>query len=708
MTVVPGSVDTGYVHALDDSRATDPRLAGSKAAALASTLSRGLPVLPGLVVTTRAHTDYVEAGRELTPTLRAALERAWEEFSDDGRLRVVVRSSSTVEDVSSSSMAGRFRSILDVRTREQFLAAVREVWVSADQVAESGPPSPMGVLVQHHLDPDRAGVMFGVDPVTGARSTIAVDAVVGGPDKLVSGRVSAQHYVLSRRGRLLSVDNQPVRWGRHVGERLLHAGELLSLARLARTTERVFGSPQDVEWAITADGTLRLLQSRPVTATSATAPAAGPVLGPGPLAESFPDPLGELEIDLWVRPLRSGVEDALREAGAVPARRVDRSPVVTTVHGRVAADLELFGYVRTRSALRFLDPRPPARQIRAAWRTGSLRARLLERAGSQVSETDEWLGSVEPALATAEELLEMLDRAGVALRGLHHTEVLCSTLLPPAVRTAASVALEVTGEPNVDPDDPGLLRRHPVLLSLVPPSLQGRAAAPPVMPGRVGPGRDRYRLDVRPDEPLPEREQLRLRVRWVQELTVYAARQLGRLLAARGLLDRAEDVSLFTLTELGRLLADGRGPEDVRARRSHELALAFSPPLPAEFRLGGGGELVPVTRRGARPTGYGTPAGGGRGVGIVSQGSVRRPPSPGDVLVVRTLEPGLAGWLPGLAGLVSETGAALSHLAILAREYGVPTVVGVPDALGRFAPGTRLLVDGGTGEVRVVEGEASP
>ncbi|MFZ5846232.1 MAG: PEP-utilizing enzyme [Actinomycetota bacterium] len=70
------------------------------------------------------------------------------------------------------------------------------------------------------------------------------------------------------------------------------------------------------------------------------------------------------------------------------------------------------------------------------------------------------------------------------------------------------------------------------------------------------------------------------------------------------------------------------------------------------------------------------------------------------MLVVRTLDPGLAGWLPGLAGLVAETGASLSHLAILAREYGVPTVVAVHDALTRFPAGARVLVDGATGEVR--------
>ena len=78
------------------------------------------------------------------------------------------------------------------------------------------------------------------------------------------------------------------------------------------------------------------------------------------------------------------------------------------------------------------------------------------------------------------------------------------------------------------------------------------------------------------------------------------------------------------------------------------------------------------------------------------------PPKPGDVLVVRTLSPTLAAHLPVVAGIVSETGSVLSHLAILAREYDVPTVVAVGDALHRFPVGTRLLVDGDSGEVRVL------
>ena len=77
------------------------------------------------------------------------------------------------------------------------------------------------------------------------------------------------------------------------------------------------------------------------------------------------------------------------------------------------------------------------------------------------------------------------------------------------------------------------------------------------------------------------------------------------------------------------------------------------------------------------------------------------------MLVVRNLEPTLAPRLTGLAGLVSETGSVLSHLAILAREQGVPTVVGVPDALQRFPSGAVLAVDGITGEVVVVDQEVT-
>jgi len=104
----------------------------------------------------------------------------------------------------------------------------------------------------------------------------------------------------------------------------------------------------------------------------------------------------------------------------------------------------------------------------------------------------------------------------------------------------------------------------------------------------------------------------------------------------------------------------------------------------------------------ARCSGLGR-KGGGRATGTATHD---HDPAPGSILVVATLDPRLAPVIGRLAGLVAETGSPLSHLAILAREHGVATVVGVPDARLRFASGTRLLVDGATGLVELLD--ASP
>jgi phosphohistidine swiveling domain-containing protein len=82
---------------------------------------------------------------------------------------------------------------------------------------------------------------------------------------------------------------------------------------------------------------------------------------------------------------------------------------------------------------------------------------------------------------------------------------------------------------------------------------------------------------------------------------------------------------------------------------------------------------------------------------VVWDGTGSRPA--GAVLVVRTLDPALAPVLPRLAALVAQTGSPLSHLAVLARELRLPTVTGAAGAVDRFPPGTRVVVDGSTGEV---------
>ena len=71
------------------------------------------------------------------------------------------------------------------------------------------------------------------------------------------------------------------------------------------------------------------------------------------------------------------------------------------------------------------------------------------------------------------------------------------------------------------------------------------------------------------------------------------------------------------------------------------------------------------------------------------------------MLVTTTLSPGLGPLLPRLKGIVAETGSVLSHLAILAREAGVATVVGYAGAMDDLAEGAVVQVDGETGRVTV-------
>ena len=74
----------------------------------------------------------------------------------------------------------------------------------------------------------------------------------------------------------------------------------------------------------------------------------------------------------------------------------------------------------------------------------------------------------------------------------------------------------------------------------------------------------------------------------------------------------------------------------------------------------------------------------------------------GDVLVTRQTDPGWGPVFPLISGLVVERGGMLSHGAIIAREFGIPSVVGVRDATRRILQGSVVRVDGDRGTVDIV------
>lgn len=74
----------------------------------------------------------------------------------------------------------------------------------------------------------------------------------------------------------------------------------------------------------------------------------------------------------------------------------------------------------------------------------------------------------------------------------------------------------------------------------------------------------------------------------------------------------------------------------------------------------------------------------------------------GDVMIVKVFHPYLAPVLRRVAGLILEEGGLLQHAVILAREFNVPTIVGLKGATSQIAPGVLVVLDGRTGTVDIV------
>jgi pyruvate,water dikinase len=668
-TVHPGVLQ------LSDAAASDAELAGSKAAALAVAARAGLPVLPGFVVTTTGPQDAAGLEAEVRPR--------WEELSQHGARALVVRSSSPLEDTLDSSMAGRFASVVGVEGWDAFVAATDEVVESAATVASElhrSTPIPMAVLVQPLLDPRAGGVLFGVDPTTGRSDRSVVAVVPGGPDALVSGAVTGARYELDEHGHRVGFTQDPDH------QVTLSRADLHALHELGAEVARVFGGPQDVEWAIDHDGTLWLLQSRPVTTPPAGVPS-GPVLGPGPVAETFPDPLSRLEQDLWVAPLRRAIRAVFEILGVVRPGVLDRSPLAVVVDGRVAVDLDLF---EAAGKSRWYHVAARLRAIRTAWRIGRLRTALPAIGIDVVNAADDLLLDVPaPEGLTDRQLVATLARAGDALVALHAHEMLVGLVLDPEASqlTGASVALRTLALARKEgvPDDE-IPARHPEVLALVPP----RIGPEPRLPDGVEVPEWVAGAD---DRASAVREALRLRVRWMQELEARFAWELGRRLVAHGALDQLDQVRCLDLESLELVVRDLAVP--VRDRLD-ECDPSYEP-LPARFRLSDLGRPVAVLDRDPH---QGTGAGGGRNEGTVFLGEPADAPD-GAVLVVTTLDGRIAPVLPRLHGLVAETGSVLAHLAILAREARVPTVVGLAGARTCLPEGATVAVDGATGAVTI-------
>ena len=190
---------------------------------------------------------------------------------------------------------------------------------------------------------------------------------------------------------------------------------------------------------------------------------------------------------------------------------------------------------------------------------------------------------------------------------------------------------------------------------------------------------------------------------FVREAVAEAADRL----VERKVMDVPDDVWFLTWPELAALW--DRAPTDLRERIARRRdAYAFDQRLTPPMVVTSDGEVPFVRyRRDGAPDGalVGNPVSAG-----VVEGPARvvRDPGhdqlvPGEILVAEFTDPGWTPLFINASGLVLEVGGALTHGAVVAREYGIPAVVGVRGATTTIRSGQRLRVDGDRGIVEVLE-----
>lgn len=337
------STNSPYVTFFDSGQTPTLESLGGKCSSLVTMTAAGMPVPPGFAVTTAAYTEFAAAsgltekiGRLLANldadnvvavdsgsaairdhirscpvpvAIRSAVVDAYNRLQQrfSSQAPVAVRSSATAEDLPGASFAGQQDTYLWLVGLDTVLEHIRECWASlytsraiiyrlGNDIPDDG--LAMAVAVQKMVNSRASGVAMTINPTTGDRSKITVDASYGVGEMVVSGQVTPDNIVLDKvmltivsetigakhaelvpdfeSGRLIERDVDADR--RAV--RSISDEEVVAVATMAKRSEKHYGCPQDVEWAIDRDlpegQGLLLLQSRPETVHSSksAAPAA--------------------------------------------------------------------------------------------------------------------------------------------------------------------------------------------------------------------------------------------------------------------------------------------------------------------------------------------------------------------------------------------------------------------------------------------------
>jgi len=290
----------------------DLELVGGKGANLGEVTRAGMNVPPGFILTTAAYRysvpvpdlsglgnrEMAELSREgaairtrieATAIPEPVAEAVLAGYRDLGSPLVAVRSSATAEDLPGASFAGQQETYLNVSGEASVLEAVRRCWASlwTDRAIAyrmdlgiDHASTALAVVVQEMAPHEVSGVIFTVDPISGARDRLLINAARGLGEQVVSGQVTPDEWLCGRDGHVIRFTPAPgparppafgTRGGFLAGASpvrgCLTHGQVADLVRLALRIEGHYGGiPQDIEWSL-GQGRFFVLQARPVTAS---------------------------------------------------------------------------------------------------------------------------------------------------------------------------------------------------------------------------------------------------------------------------------------------------------------------------------------------------------------------------------------------------------------------------------------------------------
>ncbi len=202
---------------------------------------------------------------------------------------VAVRSSATSEDSKEASFAGQNETFLNIQGESSVLGSVRLAWASLFEARSvyyreenkiSHLKTGIAVVVQKMVESDSSGIMFTLDPVTGDKKKIIIEAIFGLGEYIVQGRITPDHFEVGKdTGRIIEkkvVRQDVLLTKKGAGNKELKVpllsrnkqkisdDDVEKLAKIGIDLEKHYYFPQDIEWA-KEKGELYIVQTRPIT-----------------------------------------------------------------------------------------------------------------------------------------------------------------------------------------------------------------------------------------------------------------------------------------------------------------------------------------------------------------------------------------------------------------------------------------------------------